>query len=283
MKKNLLVILILIVITGCSSIDSPNYAQNISGDKSNNGIEEGSNKDDIVTKAGLVISGEEAANISTDYFGVLKFTFRNTTDEWVRIKRIKVYFDNEEIDKNVYVPVGEELSIWQDAVAKKIAIDSRNSANFWTTVGVISGITAIAADDRDTSNAAGAVFGGSVVGASISDYKTAKKLENIAVTAYPKEHLMSGKILVPPGLFVNRFIVLNSKNNDKIGYLSSINIEYETEKGVIDKVKLPFRKNPYESDRSVYSNSRWQKKVLEAVNTAKNGKSEEKKESAPYN
>ncbi len=52
MKKNLLVILILIVITGCSSIDSPNYAQNISGDKSNNGIEEGSNKDDIVTKAG---------------------------------------------------------------------------------------------------------------------------------------------------------------------------------------------------------------------------------------
>lgn len=263
---------VLVLFCGCATVDGANYATNISGNQSaENGDD--TQKNIPVTKTGLVISGEEAANISTDYFGVLKFTFRNTTDEWVRIKRVKIYFDNEEIDKNVYIPVGEELFVWQDAVSKKIAIDNRNSGNFWAAVGIISGITAIASDDEATSNVAGAAFGSSIIGATVSDYKTAKKYENMAATIYPKEHLLSGKILVPPGLFVNRFIVLNSKNNSKIGYLSSINIEYETDKGVVDKVKLQFRKSPYERVKG-YTNSKWQKQVFDEI---------EKKESSEQN
>ncbi len=255
MKRLLLLSLmaVTLIFTGCETVDKSNYAESVT----KVGDEDGGK-----TKTGLVISGDEADNISTEYFGTLEFVFRNTTDEWVRIKNLKISFGEENIDKNVLVPAGQDLYEWQKAFSKQMAIDYRNSSRFLATAAFISGALTASTSDSKEANRSAAVFGTAVVAMAINDINSAAKMGNMAVTTYPEDHLLGGNFAVPPGLFVNKFIVLNSRKNSEIGYLSKIIIEYETENGIKDKVILQFRKDPYQTGDYSGTGSKWQSTVL---------------------
>ena len=256
MKRRLLLLLILtaaMMFTGCETVDKSNYAESVT---------KVAGEDEGKTKTGLVISGDEADSISTEYFGTVEFVFRNTTDEWIRVKNLKISFGDENIDKNVLVPVGQDLYEWQKAFTKQLAIDYRNKSRFLATAAFISGAVTAATSDSKEANRAAAVFGTAVAAMAINDINSAAKMENMAATAYPEDHLLGGNFAVPPGLFANKFIVLNSRKNSEIGYLSKIIIEYETESGIKDKVVLQFRKNPYQTGDYSSTGSKWQESVL---------------------
>ena len=271
MKKLLLVLglFLLCIFGGCESVDGNYYAENVTKVSDDKAIEATTGSAVInegKMSSGLIISGEEAETASTDYFGTLEFVFRNPTEEWIRVKKIKLSFGNEEIDKNIFIPVGDDLYNWQKAYLKEIEINNVNRNRFLATTAFLSGAVSIAANNNKTRDVANVALITSIAATALNDINYSGKVEGIEKTIYPEDHLLAGNFGIPPGMFVNKFIVINSKNNSKIGYLYQVKITVEMENGTTDTFILPFRKNPYKGRGEITNKSNWQKDVLREVN-----------------
>jgi hypothetical protein len=62
---------------------------------------------------------------------------------------------------------------------------------------------------------------------------------------------LSANFAIPPGLFVKKWIVLNSKNHKKTKFIDKVYLRCITEEGKSEKFKLVFR-------NFIQSNSLWQ-------------------------
>jgi hypothetical protein len=57
----------------------------------------------------------------------------------------------------------------------------------------------------------------------------------------PSDHLLSGPISVPPGLFAKRWIVLHTPNPGATGRVRSMQLGYRLDHGHVEYVSLAFR------------------------------------------
>ena len=108
---------------------------------------------------------------------------------------------------------------------------------------MLAGTVAAAGSSKDSVKAVGAVSAlGALTALTVDDYnKNLNRIENTKI--FPASHLMSDNFIIPPGLFSKRWILLNTANHDKIKWIDSFNMTYETETGEKETVKITFRTN----------------------------------------
>lgn len=192
------------------------------------------------TKSGLRISGQELDDLASQYFGAVRVTFENPSSHWVNIKRMAVSFGTETRNSSVLLPYGTQIDSWMEATARRNAVRQVNQATGLTLLQ-IAGTTAAIASGKSSLGKAGALIAGGAVAVSTAE-AIAQPIE-AANTAplFPQSHLLSVPFEIPPGLFADKWVLLQTPDPGKAGCIRSIILDYETEAGGRERVVLPFR------------------------------------------
>lgn len=203
------------------------------------------------TPSGLVVTGEERTQYSSDYFGVVDVTFENTTDRWIHIKSVRLRFDGPEYDRTVSVPEGEQLRSWARATHQRLAVSRHNRETALALVA-LAGMTAGLASDNRAVRATGGVAAAGALGALAVDEanQAVERAEQPAAPhtpAYYDTHLLAVPFSIPPGLFAKRWVTLSTAGAAAPCVRSMI-IDYDIEGGKREHVYLPFRTSRNGSD-----------------------------------
>ena len=66
------------------------------------------------------------------------------------------------------------------------------------------------------------------------------------VETLPENHIYKDALIIPPGLTAKRFIVINSKDHKKLGYINKLKLAYKQD-GKLHTIDLKFRGNQYQN------------------------------------
>jgi len=181
--------------------------------------------------------------MSSEYFGFIDFTFENKTENWVEIKDIQLNFQDKKIGKFVKIISGKELNIYLESIKIRNNIKEYNKRVILGTVAVIGNSIAKSSNGRNGQLIGNTLLAGSLTSLTLDEMnKQIDKLENAEI--FPHNHLMSKDFLIPPGLFVKKFLIINSENS-KTGYIKDILLTYSTVINGVSKtktIKLRIRK-----------------------------------------
>ncbi len=196
----------------------------------------------------VIFSAQENEELAGIYFGYIEIAIENVSNKWITIKDIEIDFDEENIRQNTRILSGRDFLAWKEAVFAKKALDDYNKRVVQSLV-FTAGLGLVTLSDNKNVNQAGAgAVMGSSVSMSIDEYKRVKnfnQLENARI--FPENHLLYGEILIPPGYFTRKFLVLDitsGKVQEYIHYLNLIvDIEIpDKETELTRELKLKFRK-----------------------------------------
>ncbi len=241
MHKNVMKILhfmLLVILSGCASVHYKHFAEL-----------ENQSKEVSGNNTGLVISAEEDRALSSTYFGVVKFTFENKSNDWIRVKNVAIDFEDDILNREVMIPTGNDLKVWAKAVQQKKAIEDANSRAFLGTLTVLGGLAAATSGNRSTQNFGGALY---VTGATaLAVNAVNENLDTLQKPGVlPETHILSQGFSIPPGFFQRKWILLFTKNPKEIPFVSTIYLTYTLEDGAIEKVKVVFRRRVPQRARS---------------------------------
>lgn len=208
-----------------------------------------------ITKSGIEINAKENSSLATNYFGVIDFEFNNTTQDWIRMKQVKAFFNDDKKDRNINFTSGRDLAIWAQATEKVKAIEAQKAK---IVLGIIAGLGAgIAGLSSDTNiKALGTI---STIGAlsSLSIMEFNKRYDQVEkAKIFPENHIFASEFVIPPGLYVKRFLVLNSRNHKDIGYINKIFLEVQVEEYEPETIELMFR--GFKPEKRDDARSEWQ-------------------------
>ena len=203
--------------------------------------------------AGLVISGEYDNSFSDTYFGLVHLVFENKSDEWVTIKDIEVSFGKE---ANKYVnflspKTGKNLlKIYMESKKKVLLMEQKNRAAWGAALAGLAAAGAAVAAANNSSNKKNSTYKANqalaqgLVTAAIVAEASRRPIKKAVMEEYPEGHLLKkGDFIIPPGLFEERWIIVNTRNHEELGYLHSMDISYRTKKGTKETATLQFRKD----------------------------------------
>lgn len=245
MKKVFLGLFVLLFLVSCAYKHSGGYAKVIN--KSGEVIQVGKK-----TNLGLIISCSENMRLSSKYFGMIDFTFENKTQDWIHIKNIKIDFGKKIINENVKIISGKDISRWYAAIERRIAIKDYNKQMVESVLlGVGVGLSQFSRD-INVQRAGGLI--GLMAGTSLLINEFNQNLDKLEKSKiFPKNHLLVEDVVIPPGLFVKKWLLLNSKNHEETSIIDKIFLEYETENGEVEKVKINLKQFGVKRWQSIWS------------------------------
>lgn len=212
-----------------------------------------------ITKSGIEITAKENYSMATNYFGVIDFAFNNTTQNWIRIKQVKAFFNDENKNKNIIFTSGRDLAIWAQATEVIKAIEAKKTA---IVLGVIAGLGAgIASFSSDTNiKSLGALSTiGAISSLSIMEFnKNYNEVEKAKI--FPENHIFASVFVIPPGIYVKKFLVLNTRNHQDIGFIKEISLEIIVKDNEPELIELVFRRSLPE--KKVDEFSKWQSDLI---------------------
>lgn len=262
------------VFFNCASVHTGSFARDV--DKAP------SSSSDNRTTSGLVISSAINDQYCSEYFGMVDFTFENTTQDWIRIKKIIVDFGTNKIDTNTKFTSGYDLKVYIHACDRRNAIKQFNNELLLGSVAGVAYGTAMLSDNEDVKTAGMVVLTGLAASLTVADFN--RNLDSIRRSAiFPENHLLSEGFIIPPNLFVNKWLLINSKNHHETGFIGGFYLEYEMENGQKERVYVNLRSikstkvgSVNSTDFKYTSISDWQKKFLKTSEFQKTMASKQK-------
>ena len=184
------------------------------------------------------VSAGELTDLSSPHFGALEVTFENRGHEWIRIHGVELDFGSQSVNENMFVPAGPDLDSWREATSMRNAIREVNQE---TTLELIA-LGAVALTAFSGRGSPGAVVGGTAAIASLTAL-TARQVAGVVqeserVKLFPSSHLLGGPFGVPPGLFVKRWVVLNSRGPASSQCVRWLELKFMTESSGPRRVRL---------------------------------------------
>ena len=224
---------LVILASGCASVHTGQDAQQVlAGETPKPGV----------TKGGLRISGEEDTAHSSLYFGLINLTFENKSDKWINISNLRISFLKKTADAKAEVLVGNRLANWAEATQRLDLIRRHNRQVALGTLGVVGVVGAGVGASKGANLAEGAGEAaaiGSLTSLAITDLADhVRDLENPDLV--PANHLLAGDFEVPPGLFVKRFIVIDT-SHENTPKLEKLRMTYTIDGVGEEVVDLSFR------------------------------------------
>jgi hypothetical protein len=201
------------------------------------------------TKAGLLISGEEETQLSSKHFGLINLTIENQSDQWKRVRNVRISFGGEDADSKAQVLVGKGLASWAEAVQHLDLIHRHNRGIVLASLALAGALVAGAGAAAGENIVGGVALGASLGAASALKVTElgdrVRDLENPSIV--PANHLLAGELEIPPKLFVRRFLVVDT-SNPETPRLEKLRLTYDVGDET-EVVELAFRNGE----------SKWQK------------------------
>lgn len=150
---------------------------------------------------------------STEYFGMVGFVLENNTNTWMTVDSIEVTSDSVQ-RSNIAIIGGEDVNTWFASMNKAKQIESINKQKLWGTISFVSALGGALSKDEQVKRAAKvtAVTGGVLM--TLERYNMVKNQIDL-LDYFPDDHLMRTPFRIPPGLGVDKWMVINSQVNDK--------------------------------------------------------------------
>jgi|GEM_PF-6600212 len=211
----------------------------------------------------LKITMEMDEDLSSEYFGFFFFTLENKSDHWLVLKDIRYHFPLPAQDSNTQSISGAPFAQWYESMAKSLEI--RGYKRDLALVGIAGvGYGLAALSKNKTAQIAGAAVGTAALATSVHDAVETNldALQNPSLM--DNQSLLADSILVPPGLFVKRWLLLNSTHHKVCGYISDLHLAYSSTDGGRDTVQFHFR------DFEKGLDSPWQKQLWDTLNVEAN-------------
>jgi hypothetical protein len=184
-------------------------------------------------KSGLVISGALDSDKTSNYFGAFDLVFENKSDRWMVLRDIRISFLTPEQSQNVSIPVGAQYAAWAQGMQNLADYNAKKGALLG---GLLAGAVIMGSSNNSDAKALGALTMGLSVAAAAS-----KTNYNEIFVGLPPFHLLNGDIVIPPGMFMKRWLLLNSTNHEATGYISTIIFDFKDQDGNAQKYYLQFR------------------------------------------
>jgi hypothetical protein len=241
--KNIFVAICSLFFVDCASVEKRNIAIDFNDDSTN-------------VKSEFVISGEISPHLRSEYFGYFNINIKNNSDKWHKLLNLKITFEDEFQNNNTMIVLGDDLSLWYAAQKKIIEInDYNNKVALGVIVGVSQSLAAFSNNEYLTNVGNMATLGAFATYGLGEIEKVRDSLQNSKMI--PENHILADNIIIPPGLFSERWVLINSKNHDKMEFITSIILEYQMESGIVEKKKIKFRQK-YSS-----TTPKWQRSIFD--------------------
>ncbi len=192
--------------------------------------------------APLKVSAGEIISMSSQYFGEIEFTFENPSGKWIRVEQVALDFGSEQNNQAVYFPWGTQLKSWADATSQRNAIKNANDATALAVLGLGGALVSASAPRgarglRALGGMASLVAVTTMLAANVEAEAGAADGE----PHFGEGHLFGGPFDVPPGLFVKRWLVINTPDQPALKCLTSVTMTYALADKASHRVVLPFR------------------------------------------
>ncbi len=238
--------LIAILLSGCAQRQLENKAVEIGSDI---------NTDDIR------FSYEVKNAYSTEYFGMVGFVLENNTHQWMTVDSIELIVDPVQ-QMNIAIIGGNDIDIWFSSMSKEKQIESMNRQMLWGTISMIAGVGASLSKDEQVKRAAAFT---AISGGTLMTVERVNMMKNqIGLLEYfPEDHLLRTPYRIPPGLGIDKWMVINSQTMLKDVFITTMRLKIYYN-GKSEKLyNLEFIKDPTLSPypANTYSGN-WQKKLI---------------------
>ena len=190
-----------------------------------------------------------SADGGVEYFVQLKFMFENTSGDWIFLDDFEILGLSPQVTENLEVVVGPRYTAWYEA--HKLVVERQQKV--MSVVGVLAGgVLSANVNDYNSQNLGLAVSSASTYSlVQLYSDKKGKLRKNL-----PKGHLLKGKVLVPPGMSLGRWIFLGSKNHEQTGFINDLQVKFKYKDPKVEKQSSMFihlRENSQDYN--------WQKKI----------------------
>lgn len=239
MELKALILVFTILVTGCASIHK--------------------NIDAIAEqkKTKLNISAEINNDLSSEYFGMVEFTLENTTGRWLEIDSISVDVGDERLRKSTKFTSGNELKAWSKAIKSRNEVRQYNKAVAYSAIlGLAAGASAFS-DNRTIKNAADSTLALTLGSLTIDQMLTQKDRVEMN-RLFPEDHLLAGGQLVPPELFIQSWLLINTTNAKRNELLTNLKLTVHYKTGRSERFNIALF--PKRMRLAVYD---WQRKMVE--------------------
>lgn len=184
----------------------------------------------------LKLSAESLETNADEPFQLIEITFENLSNNWIKIYRSELIFDNT-TQADVSVVQGSDLRDWAQAVKAQNKI--YNYKKKLTQAGMLAAgsLTALAgasSNDRKLKEL-GIISAVSVTAWVISDILRSLFFVSEGGAQNPENHLYQ-PFAVPGKLFMRRWVLLNKPVNTEI---KKLNLKLETVEGEKEDYELP--------------------------------------------
>lgn len=212
---------------GCATIENDHWARPVDAEGKPTGYGR--------TPSGLRVTGEEVGLHASRYFGLVELTFENPTTEWRNISDVHLDFGGEELDAYVRYPQGQQLTAWYRANQRRNEIRQQNQGLALAALGASGRALSRTSDTR-----VGRVLGGAMAITALAGF-AARRWGEEPTPLYPDSHLLSGPFSVPPGLFVKRWVLINTVRSQGVPCLHSVTLGYAVNERGDERVRLRFK------------------------------------------
>ncbi len=245
MFKQALCTSVVFALLGCASVTLHNEARSVN-----------IGQNDSPSSSKIDLTWEVNNDLSSEYFGYFNFNIRNTSDKWITLTGMRIVFPESSQNKNVRIVLGRELEQWYTAQQKVVAVSDFNKTSASLLLSGVGAGLATFSDIKAFQTTGSAMAAGSLGYLAVDAFDKARDALRLAAMI-PKNHLFSDSVLVPPGLFTDRWLLLNSSNHDQMGIVDSLTIEYRMEDGTIHSNRVVLRSKSHS-----ILNRKWQASFL---------------------
>jgi len=181
--------------------------------------------------------------MSSPYFGQIEFTFENPTGEWITVERVALDFGSAKNNQAVLFPWGTRLDNWAAATSQRNAVRDANNALALELLAAGGAVAGAAGRHARATRAAGGFASLAALTAMSATHAEARAETAEDVPIFEGSHLFNVPFDVPPGLFVKRWLVVNTPADPSLGCLTSVVMTYELSDKTSRRIALSIR-NP---------------------------------------
>lgn len=193
----------------------------------------------LFSEDNLEIEAEINRDMSSTYFAYIDFDFENNTQDWQILEEVQISFGSDK-DQFVEVLSGQKYNEWLKATTAR---NKEREANRQIALAIIGGIGGAMIGSNNNAQLGQSLVVGSAAFETLSAFNKNVSDKKRAETL-PDNYIYKGSLILPPGLAVKRFVVLNSKDHKKLGYITSLKLSYKLENQE-KSIDLTFRGGQY--------------------------------------
>jgi len=195
----------------------------------------------------LEVSTGIVSQYCDDNFAFYEFRFSNSSQEWINIDSVNLTFDSELANNTINIVVGSQLAFWQEAQELKEREESIKLGVFFAALGAFGKLSNSARGDNAVLAA----------GTGLTLQGMSKLHDKYRGELVPKNHLLSGRIIVPPNLVIKRWLLLFSDNKKDDSFVKELKLTlFDNNKEIFNKlIDIRTKRGEF------HLNCQWQKPI----------------------